>query len=284
MTLVEAPPAPPVAPSRTRRRIGISPWDIPPLAFLLLIAAMIIAPGLIAPYDPLREHAGQPLAGPTLAHPFGTDYIGRDLLSRVIAGTTATIAGSFIAVIIGLLIGTVLGLFAAYFGRATDSIISRIVDVLLSIPTLLLSITIIVALGFGTVNAAIAVGVSSIAVFARLARSEVLATRHLPFVEASEHLGARHTTLLFRHVLPNSYSAVLSLAALQFGTAILAIASLSFLGYGAQPPEPEWGLLISEGRNYINSAPGLVYFPSVAIVLTVMSLSRLAHIVRKKVG
>ncbi|MGH3580598.1 MAG: ABC transporter permease, partial [Mycobacterium sp.] len=206
------------------------------------------------------------------------------LLSRVIAGTTATIAGSFIAVIIGLLIGTVLGLFAAYFGRATDSIISRIVDVLLSIPTLLLSITIIVALGFGTVNAAIAVGVSSIAVFARLARSEVLAIRNLPFVEASEHLGARHTTLLFRHVLPNSYSAVLSLAALQFGTAILAIASLSFLGYGAQPPEPEWGLLISEGRNYINSAPGLVYFPSVAIVLTVMSLSRLAHIVRKKVG
>ena len=189
MTLVEAPPAPPAAPTPARRRIGVSAWDIPPLAFLVLVAAMIIAPGLIAPYDPLQEHAAAPLAGPSLAHPFGADYIGRDLLSRVIAGTTATIAGSFIAVIIGLLVGTVLGLFAAYFGRATDSIISRIVDVLLSIPTLLLSITIIVALGFGTVNAAIAVGVSSIAVFARLARSEVLATRNLPFVEASEHLG-----------------------------------------------------------------------------------------------
>lgn len=283
MTLVQAPPRPQAAAS-PRRRFNVSAWDVPPLAFLALVAAMIIAPGLIAPYDPLQEDPAMPLAGPSFAHPFGTDYIGRDLLSRVIAGAGATIAGSLIAVFIGLLVGTVLGLLAAYFGRAADSIISRIIDVLLSIPTLLLSITIIVALGFGTVNAAIAVGVSSIAVFARLARSEVLATRHLPFVEASEHLGAGHLTLLFRHVLPNSYSAVLSLAALQFGTAILAIASLSFLGYGAQPPEPEWGLLISEGRNYINSAPGLVYFPSVAIVATVMSLSRLAHIVRKKVG
>ncbi|KWX22897.1 peptide ABC transporter permease [Mycolicibacterium wolinskyi] len=281
MTLTEALPA--IRIPRIRR-IDVGIADLVPLLFLALVAAMIVAPGAIAPYDPLQENPELPLAGPSLAHPFGTDYIGRDLLSRVVAGTGATIAGSFIAVVIGLVVGTILGLLAAYFGRATDSVISRIVDVLLSIPTLLLSITIIVALGFGTVNAAIAVGVSSIAVFARLARSEVLEIRNLPFVEASEHLGAGHLALLFRHVLPNSYSAVLSLAALQFGTAILAIASLSFLGYGAQPPEPEWGLLISEGRNYINSAPGLVFFPSIAIVLTVMSLSRLAHLVRMKIG
>ncbi|MDV3124974.1 ABC transporter permease [Mycobacterium sp. 21AC1] len=281
MTLTGALPA--VRTPSLGRRIDLNVWDIPPLAILLLVAAMIIAPAAIAPYDPLQENPDIPLAGPSLAHPFGTDYIGRDLLSRVVAGTGATITGSFIAVVIGLVAGTVLGVLAAYFGRATDSIISRIMDVLLSIPTLLLSITIIVALGFGTVNAAIAVGVSSIAVFARLARSEVLAVRNLPFVEASEHLGAGHLTLLVRHILPNSYSAVLSLAALQFGTAILAIASLSFLGYGAQPPEPEWGLLISEARNYINSAPGLVFYPSLAIVLTVMSLSRLAHLIRKKV-
>jgi peptide/nickel transport system permease protein len=282
MTVADARPT--VALGRLTRPLRVNAWDLFAVSFLLLVAAMIIAPSAIAPYDPLQENPDLPLAGPSLAHPFGTDYIGRDLLSRVITGTGATIAGSFIAVVIGLVVGTILGLLAAYFGRATDSIISRIVDVLLSIPNLLLSITIIVALGFGTVNAAIAVGVSSIAVFARLARSEVLATRNLPFVEASEHLGASHLTLLFRHVLPNSYSAVLSLAALQFGTAILAIASLSFLGYGAQPPEPEWGLLISEARNYINSAPGLVFFPSLAIVLTVMSLSRLAHLVREKVG
>ncbi|MCV7421763.1 ABC transporter permease [Mycobacterium yunnanensis] len=283
MTLVTEPLAT-GAPRAERRRYAIRLWDALPLAFLILVAAMIVAPTAIAPYDPLQEDPALPLAGPSPAHPFGTDYIGRDLLSRVIAGTGATIAGSFIAVVIGLVVGTVLGLVAAYFGRVTDGVISRLVDVLLSIPTLLLSITIVVALGFGTVNAAIAVGVSSIAVFARLARSEVLATRHLPFVEASEHLGASHVTLLFRHVLPNSYSAVLSLAALQFGTAILAIASLSFLGYGAQPPEPEWGLLISEARNYINSAPGLVLYPSLAIVLTVTSLARVAHLIRRKVA
>lgn len=282
MILTDALSAVPVP--RLSRRIRVNPWDIPPVLLLLLVAAMIVAPAAIAPYDPLQENPDLPLAGPSLSHPFGTDYIGRDLFSRVVAGTAATIAGSFIAVLIGLLVGTILGLLAAYFGRVTDSIVGRIIDVLLSIPTLLMSITIIMALGFGTVNAAIAVGISSIAVFARLARSEVLAVRNLPFVEASAHLGAGHLTLLFRHILPNSYSSVLALAALQFGAAILAIASLSFLGYGAQPPEPEWGLLISEGRNYINSAPGLVFFPALAIVLTVMSLSRLAHIIRERVG
>lgn len=282
MTLATALPRIPVP--RIGRRLGVDLWDIPPVLVLLAVAAMILFPGVIAPHDPLQENPDLALAGPSWEHPLGTDYIGRDLLSRIVAGTAATIAGSFIAVVIGLVVGTALGLFAAYFGRLTDSLISRVIDTLLSIPTLLLSITIIVALGFGTVNAAVAVGISSIAVFARLARSEVLATRNLPFVEASEHLGAGHLALLFRHVLPNSYSAVLSLAALQFGTAILAIASLSFLGYGAQPPDPEWGLLISEGRNYINATPRLVLFPALAIVLTVMSLSRLAHIVRRKVG
>ncbi|MFD4404601.1 ABC transporter permease [Nocardia sp. NPDC058499] len=274
-----------VALTGTRRpRLPLSAWDIPAVAFLLLVTAMILAPGWVAPYDPLAENLAAPLSGPSVAHPFGTDYLGRDLLSRIVAGTAATISGSFIAVLIGLLAGTALGLVAAYFGRLIDSIAGRIVDVLLSIPTLLLSITIIVALGFGTVNAAVAVGISSVAVFARLARSEVLAVRHLPFVEAAEHMGAGHLRLLLRHVLPNAYSAVLSLAALQFGTAILAIASLSFLGYGAQPPDPEWGLLISEGRNYINSHPYLVLFPSLAIVLAVLALGRIAHLIRRKVG
>lgn len=267
-----------------RRAFHLGIWDVPALVVLVLITAMILVPGFVAPYDPLAENLAPPLSGPSAAHPFGTDYLGRDLLSRIVAGTAATISGSFIAVLIGLVAGTALGLLAAYFGRVVDSVAGRVVDVLLSIPTLLLSITIIVALGFGTVNAAVAVGVSSVAVFARLARSEVLAVRHLPFVEAAEHMGASHARLLLRHVLPNSYSAVLSLAALQFGTAILAIASLSFLGYGAQPPQPEWGLLISEGRNYINSHPTLVLFPSLAIVLAVMTLSRLAHLIRKKVG
>ncbi|MBB5916101.1 peptide/nickel transport system permease protein [Nocardia transvalensis] len=279
-----AVPAVAAVPQPSRRRLPLSVLDLAAIVVLALIAAMIVAPTALAPYDAFQENIAPPLSGPTAAHPFGTDYIGRDLLSRIVVGTAATISGSFVAVAIGLVAGTALGLVAAYFGRLVDSVVGRVVDVLLSIPTLLLSITIIVALGFGTVNAAVAVGVSSVAVFARLARSEVLEIRHLPFVEAGEHMGAGHLRLLFRHVLPNAYSAVLSLAALQFGAAILAIASLSFLGYGAQPPDPEWGLLISEGRNYINSHPTLVLFPSLAIVLAVMTLSRLAHLIRKKVG
>ena len=280
MTVVEALPTPQA--SRIPQRLRLNVWDVPPILFLLLIAAMIIAPGTIAPYDPLQENPALPLAGPTLAHPFGTDYIGRDLLSRVIAGTAATIAGSFIAVIIGLLAGTILGLLAAYFGRATDSIISRIIDVLLSIPTLLLSITIIVALGFGTVNVAIAVGVSLIANFARVMRSEVLRVRRSLYVEAAFASGVRWHTVLRRHVLRNSYAPVVALAAVEFGMAVLAVSSLSFLGFGAVPPTPEWGSLISEGRNYLATAWWMTTLPGLVIVAVVLSAHRLGHALEQR--
>ena len=284
-TVRSAPASPAAAPRIPwARRRGLSVGDVLSVAFLLLVLACILLPGVLAPFDPLAESPDHPLEAPSLGHPFGTDYIGRDVLSRVIHGSATTISGSVIAVILGLVVGSVLGLTSAYFGRAYDTAVSRVVDVLLSIPALLLAITIIVALGFGTVNAAIAVGVSSVAVFCRLMRSEVLTIKHQPFVEASEHLGANKIWLLGRHILPNAYSSVLSLAALQFGSAILSIAALSFLGYGAQPPNPEWGLLIAEGRNYIATAPWLVAFPSVVIILTVLSVGKLSHIVRKQVG
>ncbi|SNS65433.1 ABC transporter permease [Rhodococcoides kyotonense] len=258
--------------------------DILAIVALLVVAAFIVAPSLIAPFDPLQEFPDAPLHGPTTTHWLGTDYLGRDQLSRLVHGTAVTMLGSVIAVVIGLVVGTALGLVSAYFGKVVDTLASRIADVLLSIPTLLLSITIIVALGFGTVNAAIAVGVSTIVVFFRLMRSEVLTVKNLPFVEASEHLGAGNIRILVRHILPNAYSSVLALAALQFGTAILSIAALSFLGYGANPPTPEWGLMISEARNYIHTAPWLIIVPGVAIVVTVSSISRVSHLIRKRVG
>lgn len=258
--------------------------DVLALATLVVVAAFIVAPSLIAPYDPLQEFPDAPLHGPSTTHWLGTDYLGRDQLSRLVHGTAVTMLGSVIAVVIGLVVGTALGLVSAYFGRVVDTLASRIADVLLSIPTLLLSITIIVALGFGTVNAAIAVGVSTIVVFFRLMRSEVLTVKNLPFVEASEHLGAGNLRILLRHILPNAYSSVLALAALQFGTAILSIAALSFLGYGANPPTPEWGLMISEARNYIHTAPWLIVVPGAAIVVTVSSISRVSHLIRKRVG
>lgn len=245
-------------------------------AFILALTMAIFWPQILTPYDPLEATPGQTLLAPSLAHPFGTDYLGRDLFSRVVHGTARTLSASLIAVVIGLGLGSILGLLAAYFRGWVDTIVSRVVDVLLSIPGLLLAMVVVVALGFGTINAAIAVGVASVATFTRLMRSEVLTVRSLPFVEAAQHTGAGTGRLLFRHVLPNSYAAVLSMTALQFGSAILWIAALSFLGYGAPPPEPEWGMLVAEGREYIVSSPWLTILPGVAIVLTVLTISRIS--------
>lgn len=255
------------------------------LAFVWVAALLVFVlfPGLATSYGPLDE-VGKSFLPPSGEFWFGTDYLGRDLYSRIVHGTSRTLAGSLLAVTIGLAAGVVLGLLGAYFGRVTDTIIGRIVDVLLSIPGLLLSMVVVVALGFGQFSAAIAVGVASIATFTRLMRSEVLTVRNLQFVEAATHLGAGRFRVLATHVLPNSYGSVLALSALQFGSAILWIAALSYLGYGAPPPEPEWGRLVSEGRKYIIASPGLLIYPAAAIVFSVLAISRISQFVRRRVG
>lgn len=268
-------------PGPLRRLLArLGPGDALAILVLALVLVAVIAPGLLSPYDPLAPDDANALAAPSAAHWFGTDYLGRDLLSRIVHGTGRTLLGSAVAVLIGLGVGTLLGLVAASFGGVVDAVISRIVDVLLSIPGLLLAMVVIVALGFGTLNAAVAVGISSIAAFTRIMRSEVLTVKDLPFVEASHHLGGSRLYVLVRHVLPNSYSAVLSLTALQFGLAIIWISGLSFLGYGAPPPEPEWGLLVSEGRQYVVSSPWLVVVPGLVIAVTVLAISRLSQLSR----
>ena len=156
----------------------------------------------------------------------------------------------------------------------------RIVDVLLSIPGLLLALSIIILLGFGTINAAIAVGIGSVAAFARLSRSEVVRVRRSDYVEAAFGSGGRYIAVLWRHVLPNSLGAVVSLAALQFGVAILAISTLGFLGYGAPPPTPEWGLLVADGRNYIATSWWLTTFPGLVVVVVVLAANRISHSLR----
>jgi peptide/nickel transport system permease protein len=262
--------------SRTAR---LALLDYAALAVVVVIALAVVAPGLLTPYDPLAGDESAILTAPNAAHWFGTDYLGRDLLSRVAHGTGRTLLGSAVAVVIALGVGTVLGLLAASLGGWVDSLISRLVDMLLSIPGLLLSMVVVVALGFGALNAAIAVGIASIAAFTRLMRSEVLTVKDLPFVEASHHLGASRLVVLVRHVLPNASSAVLSLTALQFGLSIIWISSLSFLGYGAPPPLPEWGLLVSEGREYVVSSPWLVVVPGLVIAISVLAISRLGRLV-----
>lgn len=286
--VLEAPAQLPEPKSRTRRGIrllsGLKVVDVLAIAFVVLLLIATIAPWLLTPFDPLEPDEANVLAAPSWLHPFGTDYLGRDLLSRIVYGTSRTFFGSAVAVLIGLGGGIVLGLLAATLGGFVDTVISRLVDVLLSIPGLLLAMVVVVSLGFGTLNAAIAVGVSTVAMFTRLMRSEVLTIKGLPFVEASHHLGASRASVLAKHVLPNSTAAVLSLTALQFGNAILWISALSFLGYGAPPPQPEWGLLVAEGRDYMVSSPWLVLIPGVVITVTVIAISRISQIVKARIA
>ncbi|MFK4791295.1 ABC transporter permease [Microbacterium sp. ZW T5_56] len=286
---VSAPAAAPVAvaaasePTRARRRRRLpAPGLIVAIAVLALAVAWVILPSVFAPADPLTGVPADKLQGPSLAHLFGTDQLGRDVLTRVVHGAVHSLTGALVAVLVGLIVGTILGVVSGSIGGIVDDILMRIVDVLLAIPGLLLSLSVIILLGFGTVNAAIAVGIGSIASFARLSRSEVVRVRRSDYVEAAFGSGGRFLTVLRRHVLPNSLTAVLGLAALQFGTAILAISTLGFLGYGAPPPTPEWGLLIAEGRNYVATAWWLTVFPGLVVLAVVLSANRLSQAISRR--
>lgn len=249
------------------------------LAIVVVTTAVLwaLVPGLFTGYSAIAGVPAEKLQPPSPEHWFGTDAIGRDLYSRVVHGAIHSLSGALIAVTVGLGLGTLIGVVAGSVGGITDDIFMRIVDVLLAIPGLLLSLSIIILLGFGTVNAAIAVGIGSIASFARLSRSEVVRVRRSDYVEAAFGSGGTFAGVLWRHVLPNSLTAVVALAALQFGTAILAISTLGFLGYGAPPPTPEWGLLIAEGRNYVATAWWLTALPGLVVLVVVLSANRISQ-------
>jgi peptide/nickel transport system permease protein len=197
--------------------------------------------------------------------------------TRIIYGASHSLSAALVAVAMGLFIGTAIGVIAGAFTGRVESVLMRLVDVLLAIPSLLLSLTVIILLGFGTLNAAIAVGVASIASFARLARGEVVRIRHSDYVEAAFGSGGTFWAVLWRHILPNALTAVLAFATLQFGQAILALSTLSFLGYGTPPPVPEWGLLIAEGRNYLSTAWWLTTFPGLVVIAVVLATNRISR-------
>lgn len=261
-------------PHRRRRRPRLT--VVLAVAVLVLVLAWSLVPQLFTGYDPFTGVPGDSLQGPSAAHWFGTDPTGRDLFARVVHGARYSLTGGVVAVAVGLVAGTAIGVIAGSIGTVVDEILMRIVDVLLSIPSLLLSLSVIILLGFGTTNVAIAVGVTSVAAFARLSRSEVVRVRRSDYVEAAFGSGGRWWSVLARHVLPNSLTPVLALAALQFGTAILAISTLSFLGYGSPPPIPEWGLLISEGRSHLATSWWLTTLPGLVVVAVVLSANRLS--------
>jgi len=246
-------------------------WAV--IAIVLLWAAL---PGLFTGYSGTEGVPGEQLRPPGAEHMLGTDGLGRDVYARIVYGAVHSLSGAFVAVTVGLLLGTLVGLLAGARGGWTDAVLMRLVDSMLAVPSLLLSLSIIVLLGFGTLNVAIAVGAVSVARFARLARSEVVRVRRSEYVEAAFGSGGTFWAVLRRHVLPNSLTSVIALAALQFGSAILAISTLGFLGYGAPPPTPEWGLLIAEGRNYLSRAWWLTAAPGLVVVLVVLAADRIS--------
>jgi peptide/nickel transport system permease protein len=236
--------------------------------------------GLFTDHDPLIGVPADKLLPPSAEHWFGTDAVGRDLFARVVHGASHSLSGAAVAVAVGLVLGTLLGLAAGTAGRLLDGLIMRLMDVLLAIPGLLLALTVIILLGPGTVNAAVAVGAGSVAAFARLTRAEVVRVRRSDYVEAAYGSGGTVTAVLRRHVLPNSLGPVIALAALQTGVAVLALSTLGFLGYGAEPPTPEWGLLIAEGRDYLATSWWLTTLPGAVVVAVVLAAGRLSKELR----
>ncbi|MDQ0585176.1 ABC transporter permease [Streptomyces rishiriensis] len=250
------------------------------LASVLVLVLVVLAafwPGLFTSQDPLHGVPAENFRSPSGGHWFGTDELGRDVFSRVVHGAQLSLKATLIAVGFAFVVGGLIGLVAGFVGRWVEDVLMRFVDVLLSIPSLFLSLALVTALGYGTVKVAVAVGIASVAGFARVTRAEVLRVRQAVFVEASRSCGARWYSVLGRHVLPNAAGPVIVLATLEFGAAILAVSSLSFLGYGAPPPAPEWGTLISDGRNYLANAWWLTALPGLAIAATGLATNRLAR-------
>ena len=247
------------------------------LALFLLLLGWAFFPGLFTSLDPLLADPTQTLRAPSLQHWFGTDHLGRDLYARCVYGAALSLQATAIAVLIALLAGTLLGGIAGWFGGIADRVLAVLVEVLMAIPALLLAMAIVTALGFGTLEIAIAVGLSSVAVFARLARGEVLRWRSRVFVEAARVVGVGSWTNLCRHVLPHATSPLLALAALEFASAVLAVSALSFLGFGAPPPQPEWGLLIAEGRNYMIAAWWYTTLPGLVVASVVLATHQLGR-------
>ncbi|WP_067676939.1 ABC transporter permease [Nocardia miyunensis] len=246
------------------------------------VALWALIPELFVHYDPYAVDTAHKLKPPSGAHWFGTDQLGRDLYARVVYGARASLTGSALAVGVAVLVGTLVGSAAGWFAGFTDGLLMRAIDVVLSIPGFLLAITLVVLLGFGVWQAGIAVGLTSSATFARLIRSEVLEARTSAYVEAAITSGASTLDILRRHVIPNSIAPTIALITVQFGIAIVWIASLSFLGLGAQPPEPEWGRLVADGRNYIATRGWLTLWPALTVVAVVLATNHISrHVTRR---
>ncbi|MBI2370549.1 MAG: ABC transporter permease [Deltaproteobacteria bacterium] len=242
-------------------------------AIILAFVLIGLFAGSLAPYDPMAIDLTRAFRPPTWSHLFGTDNFGRDLFSRVLFGARYSLLTGCVAVAIALAVSVPLGLTAGYYGGAWDFLLMRVIDILLSFPTILLAIAIVTIVGPNLQNAMIAVGVASIPLFSRLVRGSVLAVKQQAYVEAARALGERGWRISLRHVLPNCLAVLVVQSSLRIATAILTAAGLSFLGLGAQPPLPEWGAMVNQGKDFLHQSLAMSVFPGLAIMLVVLGFN-----------
>ena len=239
------------------------------------VVAIAVAAPLLAPYDPVATSWSAIRKAPSAAHLFGTDELGRDVFSRVIFGARASLLAGVVSVLISLSLGIPIGLLAGYVGRWTDGVISRITDAMLATPFLILAIALAAFLGPSLTNAMIAIGISATPVFIRLTRAQVLAVKVEDYVEAARAIGNPHWRIALRHILPNVVPPLIVQATLAIAAAVIAEASLSFLGLGQQPPAPSWGSMLNTAKNYIEQAPWMAVWPGLSIFVLVLSFNLL---------
>jgi len=241
---------------------------------LVFLISALLAP-LLSPHDPIEHSLADKLAKPSWNYPLGRDELGRCILSRIIYGARISLLIGIIVISIGVLVGVPIGVVSAYYGGKVDFIVQRFVDTMLAFPGILLALLLIAMLGVGLHNVMIAVGISTIPVYARLARSSVLAIKARQFVEAAKSIGSSNLRIILTHLLPNSLSPIIVQSTLHMATAILWAAGLGFLGLGVNPPTPEWGAMLNGGRLYIRVASHVATFPGLMIFITVLGFNLL---------
>lgn len=256
-------------------RVWQNPLTVVGLFIILFLVVLAVFPGLFAKMDPIRPDYAALLQAPNLAHPFGTDEFGRDIFARVVYGARISLQTGVVVLAISLLIGVPLGVIAGYFGGVIDEVLMRVTDVFLAIPGLILAMAVSASLGPSLLNVMIALAFVWWPSYTRLARGQALSIKENTYVEASRCIGVSPAKIIFTHILPNSLSPIVVMATLDMGAVILTAAGLSFLGFGAQPPTPEWGSMLTTGRSYITSAWWYITFPGLAIFIAVMGFNLL---------
>jgi len=268
-----------------RKAVGVSMWKLTwrrfrknklgmaGLVMICIIVTIAVLAPVIAPYSPIEQHLEDRLQPPSSKYLFGTDELGRDIFSRVLYGSRIALSVGVLVALISAAIGVTLGLVSGYYGGIVDEVIMRIVDIVWSFPSLILALAIVSILGPGLINAMIAIALTMWASYARIVRGETLSVKEEPYIEAARAIGESDIRILFSYILPNVMSSILVLITYNIPSAIIIASSLSFLGLGAQPPTPDWGLMLSTARTYLTIAPWYSIFPGIAIMFTVLAFN-----------